>query len=117
MNNKTYPQYYNHLLAMIGKLRKDIPDTVGSFAALHKAAAAEGALSSKVKELMSLAIAITTHCDGCIAFHIHDALKAGATRDEIIETIGVAILMGGGPSMMYGCEALEALEQFEAKKG
>lgn len=51
-------------------------------------------------------------CDGCIAFHVHDAVKAGASRKEIVETIGVAVLMGGGPSVMYGCEALAALDQF-----
>jgi AhpD family alkylhydroperoxidase len=74
----------------------------------------EGALSTKVKELIALAIAITVRCDGCIAYHVHDARKAGATRQELVETIGVAVMMGGGPSVMYGAEALEALNQFEA---
>ena len=69
-------------------------------------------MSSKTKELISLGIAITVRCEGCISYHVHDALKAGATAEEIVETIGVAILMGGGPAMVYGCEALEALEQF-----
>ena len=83
-----------------------------AFASLHKASIADGALSSKTKELISLGIAITVRCEGCISYHVHDALKAGATAEEIVETIGVAILMGGGPAMVYGCEALEALEQF-----
>ena len=61
-----------------------------------------------------MAIGISVHCDGCIAYHVHDALNAGATREEVVETIGVALMMGGGPSVVYGCEALEALEQFEA---
>lgn len=52
---------------------------------------------------------------GCIAYHTHGALKAGATRQEVHEAVGVAILMGGGPAMIYGCEALAALDQFEAK--
>ena len=51
-------------------------------------------------------------CDGCIAFHVKHALNAGASSEEIIETIGVAILMGGGPSVVYGCEALQVLKQF-----
>jgi AhpD family alkylhydroperoxidase len=63
---------------------------------------------------MALAISVTSRCRGCIAYHVHDALKAGATRQEVLETIGVAIFMGGGPSMVYGCEALDALEQLEA---
>ena len=61
-----------------------------------------------------MGIAITVRCDGCIAFHVHDALKSGATPNEIVETIGVAVLMGGGPAVVYGCEALEALQQFSA---
>ncbi len=59
-------------------------------------------------------LAISVHCDGCIAFHVHDALKAGATAAEVEETIGVAILVGGGPSLMYGTEAFEVLEQLQA---
>ncbi len=79
---------------------------------LHRASIADGALTSKTKELIALGIAITVRCDGCIAFHVHDAIKSGAGPSEITETIGIAILMGGGPSVMYGCEALEALKQF-----
>ena len=97
----------------MGKLGKEIPNTMGSFVKLHQEAAKPGALDTKTKELISLAIAITVRCNGCIAFHINDAIKAGATRQEIVEAIGVAILMGGGPSVVYGTEALEALDQFE----
>ncbi|KAA3644270.1 MAG: carboxymuconolactone decarboxylase family protein [Chloroflexi bacterium] len=88
---------------------------MGAFGRLHQNAVADSVLSAKVKELIALGIAITVRCDGCIAFHVHDSLKAGADHQEIMETIGVAVLMGGGPSVMYGCEALEALEQFEAE--
>jgi alkylhydroperoxidase/carboxymuconolactone decarboxylase family protein YurZ len=52
-------------------------------------------------------------CGGCIAFHVHGALKAGATRQEVLETIGVALMMGGGPASVYAAEAYEALGQFE----
>ena len=83
--------------------------------ALHKAATADGALSRKVKELLTLGTSIAARCDGCIAYHTQGALKAGATRPEILDVIGVAIFMGGGPSTIYGCEALAALDQFEAK--
>jgi alkylhydroperoxidase/carboxymuconolactone decarboxylase family protein YurZ len=55
------------------------------------------------------------HCDGCIAFHVHDALEAGATRSDILDTIGVAVMMGGGPSVVYGTDAYRALEEFEAE--
>lgn len=59
-----------------------------------------------------MSIGIAVHCDGCITYHVHDALMAGATQEEIVETIGVAVMMGGGPSVVYGCETLTALEQW-----
>ncbi|MEO9571877.1 MAG: carboxymuconolactone decarboxylase family protein [Polaribacter sp.] len=91
----------------------EIPDTMLPFGDLHQNTMAAGALSSKVKELIALGIAITIRCEGCIVYHVHDAIQAGATKKEIMETIGVAILMGGGPSVVYGTEAMEALKQFE----
>jgi len=90
------------------------PAVMEAFTGLHKAAVATGTLDTKTKELMALAISITARCDDCIAHHTHDALEAGATREEIAETIGVAILMGGGPSMLYAAHAVEALDQFSA---
>lgn len=111
-----FPDRYDQLQALIGKLAKESSGPLGGFSRLHQAAIAAGALDAKTKELMSLAIGIAVHCEGCIAYHVHDALEAGASRAEIVETIGVAIMMGGGPGLMYGCEALEALDQFTAAK-
>ncbi len=111
---KNYPEIYKTVATMMGELGQDIPDVMGAFQQLHRAGSADGALSAKVKELIALSIAITVRCNGCIAFHVHDALKAGASREEITEAIGVAIVMGGGPSVVYGTEALEALKQFTA---
>jgi AhpD family alkylhydroperoxidase len=114
VNEKSYPEYHSHLRSLLGKLGKELQGPMSGFGQLHKAALAEGALSAKVKELIALAIAVSARCQGCIAFHTHSALKAGASRPEILETLGVAVLMGGGPAAMYACEALEALEQFQA---
>ena len=111
---KNYPEIHQHLDGLVKELASDIPDTLRGFSALHHSSLAEGALSTRTKELMSLAIAIAVRCDGCIAYHVHDALKAGASEEEIKESIGVAVMMGGGPALMYGAEALEALQQFEA---
>lgn len=113
--SNNFPEYNKKVRELMGKLGREIPDTMSKFVELHKAASKSGALDTKTKELISLAIGITVRCNGCIAFHIHDALKAGATRQEILETIGVAVLMGGGPSVVYGAEALEALDQFKAQ--
>ena len=109
-----YPKHYDHLRSLIGRLSAQAPATMTAFQQLHSAGVGEGVLDVKTKELIALAIAITVRCDGCIAFHVHDALKAGATKDEIVEAIGVAVLMGGGPSVAYGSEALDAVEQFLA---
>ena len=113
---KNYPEYYEHLKQLMGELGGEIPGPMGGFGRLHQSAVSDGVLSAKVKELIALGIAITVRCDGCIAFHVHDALEAGAAHQEIMETIGVAVLMGGGPSVVYGSEALEALAQFEVEE-
>jgi AhpD family alkylhydroperoxidase len=112
---KNYPERLRDIQGTMGALHSENPDVMQAFMGLHKAAAEDGELTSKFKELIALAIAVNVRCDGCIAFHVNDALKAGATRAEIVEALGVAILMGGGPSVMYAVEALEALNQFEAE--
>lgn len=113
MQNPSHINTYQKLRTLSAQLIVEIPDTMAGFGELHVNSVSKGALNTKTKELMALSIAIAVRCNGCIAFHVHDALKAGASRQEIVETIGVAILMGGGPAMVYGCEALEALDQFE----
>lgn len=110
--NKNYPQYREKLANLVNELGKEIPDTLSGFQKLHHSATRSDRLDTKTKELIALGIAIAVRCDGCIAYHVKDALDANATRDEIMETIGVAVLMGGGPALMYGAEALEAVGQF-----
>jgi AhpD family alkylhydroperoxidase len=107
-----YVEYHKHLEERLAQLGTELPGPMTGFARLHKTAVADGVLSAKTKELMALAIAVAVRCDGCIAYHVHDAVQAGATRAEMIETIGVAILMGGGPAAMYAAHAMDAIEQF-----
>ncbi len=111
---KDFPEYRRHLNKLAGRLGAELKGPVAGFGQLHKSALAAGALDVRTKELMALAISVATCCQGCIAYHVHGALQAGATRDEVLETLGVAVLMGGGPAMIYACEAFEALEQFAA---
>jgi AhpD family alkylhydroperoxidase len=96
----------------MGKLGKQTP-ALGAYGQLHRAALADGALTTKIKELMCLAISIAIGCEGCIAYHVAGSLKAGASRKEIAETIGVAIMMAGGPGSVNGALALQALDEFE----
>ncbi len=113
--NTNYPEYRKQLQGLIGKLRSQSPGTMKGFGLLHQESMKAGALSEKHKELMALSIGIASRCDGCIAFHTHEALALGATEEEITETIAVAVYMGGGPALMYAAHTLEALEQFAAK--
>lgn len=109
---ESYPDKYLRLQALVVQINGELGGVMSGFNKLHQQSTAEAALSKKIKELMALGISITSRCDGCIAYHVHDSIKAGATKDEVLETIGVAVMMGGGPALMYGCEALEALTQF-----
>jgi AhpD family alkylhydroperoxidase len=107
-----YVELHQHLEERLAQLGGEIPLPMGGFARLHKKAMADGLLSRKVKELMALAISIAIGCDGCIAYHTHDAVQAGASRSELLETIAVGVMMGGGPGSIYAAHALEAIEQF-----
>jgi AhpD family alkylhydroperoxidase len=107
-----YVEMHKSLEERLTRLGSEIPGPMTGFARLHKKAVEQGALSSKVKEMMALAISIVVGCEGCIAYHVHDAVEAGTTRQELLETIGVGLLMGGGPGSIYAAHALEAVEQF-----
>ena len=111
----SYPEVAKRISADIVQLSRAHPEAMKAFRELGKQTYAEGALDRKSKELVALAISIAVRCDGCIAFHSKSALDAGASREEVVETIGVAIQMGGGPSMVYGAEALRAFDEFAAK--
>jgi AhpD family alkylhydroperoxidase len=112
-----YPQRYAELQSLLAAVGKELPGPISAFARLHRDAIASGSIPGKMKELMALAIAIAIRCDDCIAYHVHDAIHSGATHQEVLETIGVALMMGGGPASMYGCRAYEALQQFESAAG
>jgi len=96
----------------LGNLGKNYPDLMGAFSSFMGAVEKEGALSHKTKELMSIALSVACRCKWCIAFHVKNALNAGATKEEIMESCFVAALMGGGPALMYTQLAVKALEDF-----
>jgi len=113
--SKNYNTLTNQLSATIGELRSDIPDTMKGFSALAAAAMADGVLDKKSKELIAISIGVAGHCKGCIGFHIKALIALKVTREELEEALGVAIYMGGGPSLMYAAEAMQAFEEFSAK--
>lgn len=106
-----YIELRNHLDESLARLGKEIPGPMTGFARLHRKGVEDGALSSKVKELMALAISIVVGCEGCIAYHVQDAIQADATRSELLETVGVGLFMGGGPGAIYAAHALDAIDQ------
>lgn len=96
-------------------LRSAIPDVYAGFAATHKAALAPGVLDECTKELIALGISVAQQCDGCIASHARGAALKGATPEQVAETLGVAILMTGGPGTVYGPRAYAAFLAFHEK--
>jgi AhpD family alkylhydroperoxidase len=109
---KDFRDITHSVSASLKTLRADIPDVTKAFSALAQAASRDGALSRKTKELIALALGVAAHCDACIGFHVEALAKLGATRAEIEETLGMAVYMGGGPSLMYAADALRAWEEF-----
>ena len=94
------------------ELRRAVPEVYRGFRELHQAAFASGDLDIKTKELIALAIGVVEACDGCIASHAEAAVRAGATRQEAAEAIGVTFLMNGGPATIYGPRAYAAVCEF-----
>jgi AhpD family alkylhydroperoxidase len=94
------------------QLRRAVPEVYRGFGQLHDAAFADGALDTRTKELIALAIAVVEGCDGCIASHAQAALQAGASRQEAAEAIGVTFLMHGGPATIHGPRAFDAFCEF-----
>lgn len=101
--------------ATLGDLMEEAPELEG-FAGFVESAEGTSALDHRTKELMSLAIGVVTRCDHCILWHTDAALEAGATHDEIVDALKVAVAMGGGPAMTYATEAYETLRTLEAER-
>ena len=107
-------QIADDVISGVRLLREGAPDSMKAFGALATAATACQAIDTKIKELMALAIGIAVHCDGCVAYHTKMAHQHGATRQEVFETVALAI--GGGPAAVYGADALRAYDQFGSVK-
>ena len=96
----------------LATLRTDLPDVMKGFGELARATSRDGALDRKTKELIALTLGVAAHCDACIGFHVKTLVKLGTTKTELEEALGMAIYMGGGPSLMYSANALAAFEEF-----
>ena len=116
-----YPVNYRDLTRAISKnlsgLRREAPDMMKGFSEMAAAATRDGALDKKTKELIALALGVAAHCDACIGFHFQALVKLGAVKAEVEEALGMAIYMGGGPSLMYSANALAAFDEFSTATG
>ncbi len=112
--SKSYKDITKRVSGQLAKFRTDMPDVMKGFGGLAQAATRDGALDKKTKELIATALGVAAHCDACIGFHIDSLVKLGATRAELEEALGMAVYMGGGPSLMYAADALGAFEEMSA---
>ena len=116
METTNWPDWTRSLSAELRNLRGGAPEVMKAFSSMAQSALAQGALEPKTKELIALGIGVAVRCDDCIAFHVKAAIDHGATREEVLETLGMAIYMGAGPSAMYASHALSAYTQFAAAR-
>ena len=106
----------NNINQNLAPFRKSQSEAMQGFGQLARSAMAEGALSSKSKELIALAIGVTQHCSGCIGFHVKALHKLHCTRAEVEEMLSVCVYMGGGPALMYTAEVIAAWESMAPPK-
>ncbi len=109
---KNYADITRSVSTSLRGWRSGRPSLINGFNGLSEAALADGALDKKTKELIALALGVAAHCDACLGFHAKALVKLGATRAEVEDARGVAVYMGGGPSLMYAADALTAFEEF-----
>jgi AhpD family alkylhydroperoxidase len=96
--------------AGVGDIGKLSPDTIKGYLALSGAGAHTGHLDAKTRELIALAVAVSLRCDGCIAVHTAEARKAGATKEELAEALGVAVQVNAGAALVYSARTLDAFD-------
>lgn len=115
MTDQPFAALRRRVTAANAGLKDAQPDTLKGFNLMHAQAMQDGALDHRTKELIAVALSVGARCDPCIAFHVPAALRHGATREQIMETLAVAVMMGGGPSLMYAAHVIEAMEEVPAK--
>lgn len=109
---KNYAEISDGQDARATELFRAHPDAMRAHRTILQVAQEPRALDGKTTELMALAIAIAQRCEGCVVYHAKQSHRKGAARDEVLDTIAVAIEMGGGPATVYGADALAAFDQF-----
>jgi AhpD family alkylhydroperoxidase len=114
MSTASFRDLTQQTTARLSSLRANTPDVMKGFGDLSRHAMADGAIDKKTKELIALALSVAVRCDPCIGYHTQALVRLGASRQEVDETLGVAVYMGGGPSLMYAANAIASFDEFAA---
>jgi AhpD family alkylhydroperoxidase len=109
-----YKELTQNISGSLRTLTQDSPDLMKSFNQLSQTAMRDGVIDPKTKEMIALGIGVASRCEGCIGFHVRTLVKMGMTLQELEELLGVAVYMGGGPSLMYAANALDAFKEFSS---
>jgi len=111
----SYTDEINNMRNELRTLYKTIPEATAGFGALSKAVKQDGALGLAEKECIAVGIAVAQHCSPCINFHIEALIKAGGSREQLADTLAMALQMGGGPALMYAGHALACWDELAAR--
>ncbi|HDS1154148.1 TPA: carboxymuconolactone decarboxylase family protein [Pluralibacter gergoviae] len=110
-----WSEYRSTLFATLGKFAKMQPEFMKGIQQMDKGVSEHQHLDPKTHELIALAVAVTTRCDGCLSVHVDAAAKHGATREEIAEALAVAINLNAGAAMVYTARALDVYDNLPQK--
>jgi AhpD family alkylhydroperoxidase len=110
-DTKTWQEKIDHRMSLMQRFGQANPEVMKAFRGLMGPGMAANAIDEKTKELVAVGIAVAIRCDDCIALHVKNAVGVGVTRQELIDVVSVCMVMGGGPSMMYGTHALEVIDE------
>ncbi len=110
---ENWKQYREEIGARVREMREVNPDLVKAYAELHKANAKSNHLDAKTRELIALAVAVSLRCDGCINAHSEAAVKAGASKEEVVDALGVAIMVNAGAAMVYSARTIDAFDTYK----
>ncbi len=102
--------YRETLLARVGEFAKHSPDVLRGLNMVEGSGAKTKHLEPKIHELIALAVAVTTRCDGCISVHAKKAVELGAVKGEIAEALGVAIALNAGAALTYSARVFDAVD-------
>lgn len=112
MSGKSFVQITSDVSGALDAMRAEVPDSMKGFSELARASMRAGSIDGLHKELIALAIGVSSRCDACIGFHVKALIRLGMTREQLMETLAICTYMGGGPALMYAAEAVRAYDEF-----